>query len=268
MRKPAQLSLVVSSLVSISSIPAWATTYAGNGASGFGGAVGNGSLSLTDSGGNLTLAFTPGAALNDGLVIYIDSSPGSPNLNPTATPGYYNNNTTLQDNSGFGAQTEATATYANNPNNGNVTTHVQLNFPTAFYADYALVIANNGMNVFELPSQSTPPGNGSLIFETFISNATSPYGGTIPLSDIGVTPGNNFDLLGNYISNSGYGSNETIGTSVTTPSGTSSPNAGFNGTVTWSSFGVYATTAVPEPTGLGLLGGMMATLLVRRRANQ
>jgi hypothetical protein len=254
-------------MVGMLSVPSFATVYSGNGATGFDGAVGNGSLSLTDSGGMLNVAFTPGAgdAFNDGLVIYIDSSPGAPDLNPGDTPGYYNSNATLQDNGGFGAQTEATATYAANPNDSNANTKVGLTFPTGFYADYALVIANNGMNVFELPSQNTPAGNGSLIIVgSFISNATSPYGGTIPLSEIGVTPGNSFDLLGNYIANSAYGSNETIGTSVTVPSGTSSPNAGFNGSVTWSTFGVYTTT-VPEPASMGLVGGVSMLLVARRR---
>lgn len=52
-------------------------TFAGNGNSSFGGAIGNGSLVVTDDGTTVTFELTRGTgALNDSLVIYIDSKEG------------------------------------------------------------------------------------------------------------------------------------------------------------------------------------------------
>src|SRR4051794_22419218 len=55
---------------------AFATTYSGNTANGFGGTLGNGSLTFTQSGTTINGSFTAGAAFNDGLVIYINSAAG------------------------------------------------------------------------------------------------------------------------------------------------------------------------------------------------
>ena len=60
----------------------FANVYPGNGNSGFGGAVGTGSLEVTTDLTNITFKFTRGTGdFNDILVIYIDSRPtgGFPN---------------------------------------------------------------------------------------------------------------------------------------------------------------------------------------------
>src|SRR5256886_15117148 len=58
-------------------LSARAATYSGNGNSGFGGAIGQGSLSLTDDGTTVSGTVTRGAGpYNDILVLYVDSGPG------------------------------------------------------------------------------------------------------------------------------------------------------------------------------------------------
>jgi hypothetical protein len=223
-------------------------TYAGNGLAGFGGVVGNGSLTLSDSGGTLTATFNPSGGFggND-LVVYIDSVPGG-----------FPDNTTFFDNADGGRQA------VSGSNTGNPSQTV-VQFPTGFLADYALEFENN---VFTGLFQLAAGGNGSLGFVTG-STPTSggPYTVSFPLSDIGVAPGGTFFFDGTYISTSAYRSNETIGASVTTPdSGGDAPNAGFNGQTIFTAEDSFTTSTVPEPTALGLLGLSSMALLRRRRA--
>src|SRR5262249_16879524 len=59
------------------SIPAHSASYSGNGNADFGGAIGGGTLTLTDNGTIITGTVTRGkGTLNDVLVLYIDSVPG------------------------------------------------------------------------------------------------------------------------------------------------------------------------------------------------
>src|SRR6266480_2121151 len=54
-----------------------AATYSGNGNTGFGGPIGQGSLTLTDDGTTVSGTLTKGAGgFNDVLVLYVDSVPG------------------------------------------------------------------------------------------------------------------------------------------------------------------------------------------------
>ena len=63
----------------VAAIPAGATNYAGNGNTGFGGAVGNGVLSVTDDHTNITVNLQRGNSgnLDNLLVIYIDTGTGT-----------------------------------------------------------------------------------------------------------------------------------------------------------------------------------------------
>ena len=220
-------------------------SYSGNGATGFGGLVGNGSVSVSDSGGNLTVTFNPNGTFNgNDLVLYIDSVPGG-----------FTNTSTFFDNGDAGREAVAGA------NAGNSQTLAV--FPTGFAADYAIEFENTiYTGLFGLASG----GNNSLNY----INGSAPAGGTFsvtfPLSNIGISAGQSFNFVGTYISTSAYRSNETIGASVTTPgSAGDTPNAGFNGQTTFTSSDQYATTAVPEPTSLlGLAAS--GILLLRRRS--
>ncbi len=95
--------------------------YLGNGASGFGGPVGNGSLSLSDDGTNLTATFNPsGGFTGNDLVVYIDSVVGG-----------FPDNSTFFDNADGGRQA------VSGSNTGNPS-QTLVSFPTGFLADYAL----------------------------------------------------------------------------------------------------------------------------------
>jgi len=208
-----------------------AMTFNGNGASGFGGTLGNGSLSLSDSGGNLTATFNPsGGFSGNDVVVYIDS-----------TPGGFSDTSTFSDN-GDGGRESVSAENSGNPSRDLIT------FPTGFGADFALEFENNTyIGLFGLVSG----GNNSLNYITGTAPASGgPYTVTFPLADIGVAQGQSFNLVADLISTTAYGSNETIGSSAVIPDTGSAPNAGFNGSVIFSSSDTYTTAAVPEPASL------------------
>src|ERR1039457_1575382 len=56
--------------------PVQAENYVGNGNTGFGGAIGNGALTLSDDGTNISGTLTVGGSMNDVLVLYIQTGPG------------------------------------------------------------------------------------------------------------------------------------------------------------------------------------------------
>jgi hypothetical protein len=237
---------------------AFAQTFPGNGATGFGGALGNSSLSISDSGGVLNFSLGLGSggtgfnASNNDIVLYLDS-----------TAGGFGDNSTFNDNGDGGREAISGANTSN-------ASRALLTFAPGFTADYAIAIdsAGNG-NLFQLASG----GNNSLTFVSGIN--LSQTGNTLtfnlPLTSLGLTQGQSFNFVGSLISQTAFRSNETIGTSVTTPDTLGdAPNAGFNGTTTFATFDTYTTAAaVPEPATVLLvaptvLAGMF--YLRRRRA--
>ncbi len=228
---------------------ALAATIPGNGATGFGGPVGTGSLTITDSvaGMNVTLN-RGGGALNDALVLYFDTQPGG-----------------FVDNSTFGDNGDGGRTAISGTNNGNPSkTLVSL----PFAADFGMAIENGFIGVFSLASG----GNNSFTFQfgqgQSGNNSDPSY--TINISpaqmlQMGLTAGSGqtFQFVGSYISTSAYRSNETIGTSVTVP-GDGAGNAGFSNPQSFSEGISY--TLVPEPATIGLLLISSMGLLARRRA--
>lgn len=231
-----------------------ATTYSGNGATGFGGALGNGSLAITaDGAGNVTFTLNnaSGFSGND-VVVYIDSVGGG-----------FNNTSQFSDNGDGGRESISAFNASNNSGAGS---RVNITFPTGFNADYALEFENDTYDgLFGLVAG----GNNSLNYITGQTPPTpgGPYSLTIPLSDLGLSTGQGFTFVADLISTSAYGSNETIGASVTTPdpAGGSAPNAGFNGSIAFSSVNTFGTVSTPEPASLGLLGVLSLAGLRRRR---
>lgn len=228
-----------------------ASTYNGNGASGFGGTLGNGSLTITQSGTDLNFTLNPsGSFTSNDVVVYIDSQAGG-----------FADTSTFSDNADGGREAISGA----NTGTGNGgPTRTLVTFPTGFTADFGLGFENNTFTgLFGLASG----GNNSLNFVTG-STPTSggPYTVTIPIADLGITPGQSFNFVASLISTTAFRSNETIG--ATSPDVSTQGNPGFSGPVTFSSADTFTTTAVPEPVTASLLGvaGMIGLTWRRRRA--
>src|SRR5438105_2177148 len=95
--------LVLGVFLSVLSSSADAAIYPGNGATGFGGPVGTGNLAVTDTATSLTVTMNRGAgAMNDALVVYLDTQPGG-----------FNDTSTFSDNADGGR------TAISGANNGN-----------------------------------------------------------------------------------------------------------------------------------------------------
>ena len=231
------------------------TTYLGNGATGFGGPVGTGSLTVSDTASSLTFTLNRGAgAMNDDLVLYLDTQSGG-----------FPDTTAFQDNAD-GGRTAISGFNAGNPSQTVAT------FATAgLLPDYAVSIENSFIGVFQL----VPGGNGSLnyLFGQGQSgnNLDSSYSITLnaaQMSQIGLTAGSGqtFNFVGSLISSTAYRANETIGASITVP-GDGAGNAGFNNPQTFLGADSYTLQTVPEPASLALFGlsGLMTSLLIRRR---
>jgi hypothetical protein len=235
------LSVLVGALVGSSADTARAAFYSGNGDTSFGGAVGNGSLSVTDNGSVLNFQFNRGTSgnFNDALVIFIDSKSGG----FSTTANFNDRGDGLRRAiSGVSDSGRSTATFA-----------------SGFTADYAIALNNGFAGVWQLAAGD----NNSLGFLTAAglnptgNNAASSYTFSVDLNTLGVVPNSGSELrfTSTFISESGFRSLESFN-SLT---GTSGWNA-----VSFSEFDSYLT-AVPEPTTIALgifgavggLGGLM-----------
>jgi hypothetical protein len=150
--------------------------YANGGGTSFGGTLGAGSISFDAVGSNLNVSLTPGNALNDIVVIQLDTKSG----------GFADNQ--MDDTADGGRRASSSPT-----SGGNIT------FPVA--PDYALAIGNFGSVLFELNAGSTP---GHLNFLQF--NAAQNI--SIPLSSIGGPAVINWFAY--YTAGSGFMSSESM----------------------------------------------------------
>ncbi len=256
-------------LIVATSVQANSATYYGNGITNssqgaFNGAIGAGSLTLTDDGttvtGTFNLGVVSGARFNNSLTLYIDSVPSG-----------------FSDTSGFqdtqDGNRRAISGYTSS------TSHSLLTFASGFLPDYAISLepyTGGGGGDFGGLWQLANGGSGSLPFKQSVnlsplttSNAPV-YTFSFSLANIGLTPGagQSFELLGTFDSASGNRSGEAIaGDDMVDPvfSATNSAVKGFIPFVQ-TSFVTYTTTAVPEPTSLALAGcfGIAALLALRR----
>lgn len=234
-----------------------AAVYNGNGGTGFGGPVGDGSLTITDDdAGNVTFNFKPvsgGTLEANDLVIYLSTTNGTSGLQNTSTLTDVGD-TGREAISGYNDGTTPTSAPTGSPSRSLVT------FASGFKATYALSLENAYFGIFQLPTD----GSGGLTYLTGAAppNAPSSVSFTTPLSTFGLTQGQSFEFVGTLIDGrAAYRSTEAIG--ATNPDVTTESN-GFTTPVTFSSFDTYQSTAVPEPASLGALslGGVLA---IRRK---
>ena len=259
------LSLAAAAAVFLTTGRCRADTYLGNGATGFGGPVGNGALTVTNDGaGNVTFSFAAaggslgGAAPSNDLVVYL--STGAAGLSNTSSlVGDTDNGDEGRRAVSGSDSTQGTSTL--------------VNFASGFQASYALSIQDNYVSLFSLPQASSP--NRYLTYVTGAAQSAEPDTLTISLADIGLSQGASFNFVGTLISTQAtsadptpaYRSNETIADGLTlSGSDGGGVNAGSNGTVDFSDYDTYATEATPEPASLTLLAiGVGGTLAGRRR---
>lgn len=225
-------------------ISAEATTYNGNGNSGFGGPIGGGSLTLTDDGTTLFGTVTKGPnGFNDTLVIYIDSVAGG-----------------FSDTSGFADANDGLRKSISGFDGGNRST---LNFTTGFLPDYVIALKPTSFENFGGLWSLANGGNNSLGFISSVgltptaNSGAATYTFGLSLASIGITGGQSFELFGTYISVGGYRSDEAV-------AGNDTGTQGWN-TFNQTSFGTFTTTPVPEPTTVALGAGGLALLYILRR---
>ena len=221
------------------------TAYNGNGASGFGGYIGGSTLTIssTSTAINFSLS-TPSSFSSNGLALYIDSTSGGFNSTANFTDVGDSGRTVL---SGVGNGTRTTATFA-----------------TGFNADFGLSIQpNNFAGLFSLKENGSFGFVNSANLTTAVNGSGTLLTFSVNRGDIGLGATDGFNFVASLISTSAFRSDETIGTSATVPDSIdNAPNAGFNGTQTFSAFDTYGTP-VPEPTtwvagGLTVLVGSLA----------
>ena len=252
------LLLLASAAVAALNGSVQAATYAGNGGTGFGGAVGNGSVSITDTSSSMTVTFNRGSSgnMDNDLVLYLDTVPGG-----------FADTSQFSDN-GDGGRTAISGFNSSNPS------RTLLTFAPGFQADYAISIENSFIGVFGLAAG----GNNSLnyLFGQSQSGVDSDAYYSITLtaaemSQIGLTAGSGqlFAFVGSLDSDTAYRANETIGPSITVP-GDGSGNAGFSDGQTFTgSLNYQLVSSTPEPSTLALLGVFGAgTWVAARRRKQ
>jgi hypothetical protein len=233
--------------VSLIALNAYAqSTFSGNGNSAWGGAVGLGSLTLSNNATTVFGTLTTGGNLNgNAVVIYLQTSAGG----FSSTSGFNDNADQLRS---------ALSQY------GGAGQQSILNFSAGFAPNYAIALQPaSGIN-FGGIWQLANGGANSQIFDTSINlsptgaDTAGTYNFSFNLSSVGLTAGQSFEFFGLQVSQTGYSSPEALG-------GTLSGANGWGNTQTVTSFSTFTT--VPEPSTFALCGISMliTSVLVRRR---
>ncbi len=236
-----------------------ADVYSGNAATGFGGVLGNASLTVTDANGVINFSITTGQPFSDNVIVfYIDS-----------TAGGFGDTSTFADNAD-GGRTAISGFRRENPDAGDADTRTLATFASGFTANYAVALqpATTSQTTFAGLFQLATGGDNSLVY-LGSANAQNPSGNTFTFSisatDIGLTTvGDAVRFSASLISGTAFRSNETIGASSTT----NGQNPGFTGTLTYTGFESYAITSIPEPSTVSLVALAAAAAVIRVRARR
>jgi hypothetical protein len=241
----ANLNLALAALLVSLCLSASAATYSGNGNSGFGGPIGLGSLTLTDNGTTVFGQVNKGPnGFNDVLVIYLDSVIGG-----------------FSDTSGFADGGDGLRKAISGFDGG--ANRSLLTF-SGMLPDYAIALGPSSDNFGGL-WQLANGGNNSLPFIASVNlNPTgtpnsATYTFSFNVSQIGMTPnaGGTFRMLGTYISNTGFRSDEAV----------AGNDVGAQGWNPFQQTALASYTIVPEPASMTLIGLGLASLVAFRRRN-
>ncbi len=251
--KNTTILILTVALLELSAAPGFSSTiYSGNGNTGFGGPVGNGSLELSQVGttGTINGTITNPGGFNDTLTLYVDSIAGG-----------FNSTSTQND-------TADTLRRATSWLNG-APTRATIQFDTGFNADFSMALSPDQADfggVFDMSTGTAGDGSLSFVTSTSLSptndaNAAT-YTFSFDLSDIGLSPGASFafvSVYGNandiFLSDEGYGNYPAISGNPGNDSVAGPPTLDFTGVPA----NVFST--VPEPAGaLLLICGVLMTV--------
>jgi len=243
------------------------TIYNGNGITNsttqgaFNGAVGSGSLTLTDDGTTLFGTYTRGTqssgtpTFNNNLVIYIDSVAGG-----------------FADTSGFKDTADGSRKAISGYNS--TTQFSVLTFANGFSPDYGISLRSVSGDSFGGLWQLANGGANSLLFKQNVSlsplnnSSAATYSFSLSLANLGLTPGagESFTLYATFVSNTGNRSAEAIaGDTIAATAPTT-----LKGFVPFTqlSYSSYTTTVVPEPSTLALFSVAGLALLLRSKQRE
>jgi hypothetical protein len=242
-------TLVVTAAASLlAAFNANAVVYNGNGNNGFGGPIGNSSLTITDDGTTVTFTLSnPGGIPfngNDAFVLYLDTVSGG-----------------LTDTSSLNDTGDLLRRAISNIG------PAQINFASGFTADKAIGVKAGPGAFAGLWSVTGSPTNLGFISSGLLSPTTanqSSYTWSFSLSNLGVLPGSSFNFVGIYM-NAQDGGGNTFLSNEGFGAGLGGTNPGL-GTATFTDFLTYTT--VPEPSTYALIIGGLALLvfIARRRS--
>ena len=180
----------------ISTLAMSQTNFPGNGKSGFGGTVGNGSISVSDNETTVTFVLNRGAGnFTNALVIFIDSKAGG-----------------FSTTSGFLDQADGLRKAISGLDG---TKRSALTFPEGFTPDYAIAFDKDFGGLWTLQNGTSHTYITSTNLAPTNSETSATYTVTATKADLGITGGVTFKFLATYISNTGYRSNEAVGDMMT-----------------------------------------------------
>ncbi|HVM46766.1 MAG TPA: hypothetical protein VMU04_02015 [Candidatus Acidoferrum sp.] len=189
----ANISLAI--LLLLSAWHARADQYHGNGNTGFGGAIGNGTLTLSDDGTNISGTLTVGGSMNDVLVLYLQTGPSG-----------------FADTSGFNDQSAPCCQAISGVSTSG---RSLLTFASGFQPNYAIALAPAAAGTGGL-WQLANGGSNSLVYMGSVSLApldnSGPFTFNFPAALIGMIPGvrSTIQVFGTYLSTNGSRCTEAI----------------------------------------------------------
>ena len=176
--------------------------YSGNGNTGFGGAVGESSMTISDNGTTITFNFTKGlnGDFNDILVFYID----------TGITGRNVIDSNVNDN-----QDDNRRAISNGDSSGTASV---ITFPAFFGASHAIAISTGYGGLWRIPNTGMI-GNDDLPHITSVNSSFTATDASFTFdldwTELGLTNTDSFSFVGLYVSGTAWNSDEGYGDGIT-----------------------------------------------------